>query len=132
MVDYDISDFNGLIKIIEEDCGKKCNAHINYDNNLIINSGGADLYIRLRNKKRITIARIAFNNHRRGYGTKVLEWLKKLALSKGIYVIIMEQTTNIEVCRFCAKNGFQKILNGYSESTDGVHWGNWELRLDDD
>lgn len=127
-MDYVVDDFIELAQIIKENTNKEVHMHIS-NNNLTLTSGDAALYIRLWNKKKITISSIDLENKRMGTGTKILEWFKQLALENNIQIIEMENTCTIAICKFCEKHKFKKIVNQFSPEYDGIFWGSWELKL---
>lgn len=81
-------------------------------NRLFIEGAHNELMLRLNTfEKKLVIARIEFKNKRKGYGTKLLSYLKDYAEKNGYEAIMIESVQTEEAYSFAIKNGFEKVPN---------------------
>ncbi|MBU5262085.1 GNAT family N-acetyltransferase [Bacillus atrophaeus] len=106
-----IEDFKEIIDLFKEDSGEEVSSYISM-NRLFIDSAYNELMLRLNTSiKKLVIARIGFKNTRKGYGTKLLSYLKDYAESNGYVAIVIESVQTEEAFSFAIKNGFEKVPN---------------------
>lgn len=106
-----IEDFKEIIDLFKEDSGEEVSSYISM-NRLFIDSAYNELMLRLNTSiKKLVIARIGFKNTRKGYGTKLLSYLKDYAENNGYEAIVIESVQTEEAFSFAIKNGFEKVPN---------------------
>lgn len=106
-----IEDFKEIIDLFKEDSGEEVSSYISM-NRLFIDSAYNELMLRLNTSiKKLVIARIGFKNTRKGYGTKLLSYLKDYAENNGYVAIVIESVQTEEAFSFAIKNGFEKVPN---------------------
>lgn len=87
-----------------------------------------ELYLKPFPKNAITIARVYFNNTRRGAMTAILEELIKYCKNNNLNKIIIESVLTKEMVSFANKNGFKPDINSIYDYK-GLLVGNYELNL---
>ena len=76
----------------------------------------------------IKIARMGFNGQNQGHGTRLLEFLKSGAQSKGLTAIWVESALTDAMISFCQKKEFQPVEScGYW--LEDTFYGDWILPL---
>ncbi|ARC67232.1 MULTISPECIES: GNAT family N-acetyltransferase [Bacillus subtilis group] len=107
----DIEEFKEIIDLFKEDSGEEVSSYISM-NRLFIEGAHNELMLRLNTfEKKLVIARIEFKNKRKGYGTKLLSYLKDYAEKNGYEAIMIESVQTEEAYSFAIKNGFEKVPN---------------------
>ncbi|WAT23525.1 hypothetical protein O0R52_22345 (plasmid) [Bacillus halotolerans] len=106
-----IEDFQEIINLFVEDSGEEVSSYISM-NRLFIDSAYSELMLRFNTStKKLVIARIGFKNTRKGYGTRLLGYLKEYAARNDYDAIVIESIQTEEAYSFAIKNGFEKVPN---------------------
>lgn len=100
--------FEPLKAIMEED-SQNTMSMMSSMGRIFITSDETETELMIRvNCETLTIARIGFQNERRGYGTRVLNWLKEYAAHHGQSKILIECANSDEIVCFAQKHCFVK------------------------
>ncbi|MCD7910990.1 hypothetical protein KC480_05560 [Bacillus velezensis] len=113
-----VEDFEEIINLFKEDSNEEVAVNIHM-NRLFIDGVYNELMLRLnQHTKKLVIARIGFNNTRKGYGTRLLSLLKTYAMKNGYEAIVIESIQTEEAYSFGLKNGFVEV---YNPALDGLN-----------
>jgi len=115
-----------VVKILEEDSGEFPVVE-NRDGRVKLFTSKNELVIRIDGNN-LVVERIELNNQRKGYGTRIVQELVKIAKNKRFDRILLEMTSTPAGVKLAEKNGFLPILSS-GMYIDDYFVGTWELPL---
>lgn len=115
-----------VAKILEEDSGESPVVENKGDLLKLVTSKN-ELVIRIDGDN-LVVERIELNNQRKGYGTRIVQELVKIAKNKRFDRILLEITSTPAGVKLAEKNGFLPILSS-GMYIDDYFVGTWELPL---
>lgn len=114
-----------VIQLLEEDNAGSVEAWVDM-NRLFVIGNENEVMIRYNLlMKKITIARIQFQNTRMGYGSRLLQILKEYGNENGYEIIELESAMTREIKSFATKHGFKRKEDGFTSEIPV----NWEVRI---
>lgn len=117
-----ITDFLELINLFTEDNASIVDAWGD-TGRLFIRGDENELMLRINEySKEITISRINIKNQRKGYGTKILNFIKDYANKKGLEKIRIESVMSDEMQNFAKKHDFTNINDGFEINGYYLNW----------
>lgn len=128
-------DFKGLVKILSADSNSLVQVSCSFGTNIMFSSPVNELYIRSSwrvikgsSHPTLDLARIMLNNQGQGFGSKVVNWLKRYVARKGFTAIYIESIETNSMLALARKQGFAFDNDGGIGQFPG-YWGNWSLLI---